>query len=210
MSANTISSDEPLYSNTFFGHPPISCKINAFKFHLIQSHILFCRVSSYSTCKPSISHHSSHSTIVFNMNNLLVFKSKSYQFSKHFMSNFSRCFQTIYIIWTFKTNSHQERKFHIIHALKLTSFRNTCIYIYHIANHFGSRPKGQINIIKRLKHNHIRNFKTPILKTWIFKAHEIFEITPLTSICEYDRCFLKPTLRRFQIFNLFWKPMVES
>ena len=55
MLANTISSDEPLHSNAFFEHSPISCKINSFKFHLIQSHIIFCRVSSYPTCKSSIS-----------------------------------------------------------------------------------------------------------------------------------------------------------
>ena len=105
-----------LWASTFL------MKINAFKLCSNQSHVILYRVSSYPTWKPSISHHSSHSTIVFNMNNLLVFKSKSYQFSKHFMSCSLRCFKRIYIIWTFKTNSHQERKFHIIHALKLTSF----------------------------------------------------------------------------------------
>ena len=44
-----------LHSNAFFGHPPFSYKINIFKFPLIQSHIMFYRVLSYSTCKSLIS-----------------------------------------------------------------------------------------------------------------------------------------------------------
>ena len=53
--------------------------------------------------------------------------------------------------------------FHIIHALKLTSFESQA-YAYILSNHFENRLKDQINIIKCLKHNHIRNFKTPILQ----------------------------------------------
>ena len=51
-------------SNAFFGHPTFSCKINAFKFHFfIQSHIVFWRVSSYPTCKSSISHPHMHNKV---------------------------------------------------------------------------------------------------------------------------------------------------
>ena len=98
MLANIFSSDEPLHSNAFFGHPLISCKINAFKFYLIQSHIIFCKVSSYLTYKSSISLPHMHNHVKTKvLHHLQVVNNIYFKFMLSFVDH--------NIIWSIKTLS---------------------------------------------------------------------------------------------------------